>query len=54
MKEQDKIPEEQLSEVETGYLPEKEFSVMIVKMFKISEKEWRHKLRRYYKCLTKN
>ena len=30
-KEQDKIPE-QLSEVETGNLPEKEFRVMIVKM----------------------
>ena len=32
MKEQDKTPEEQLSEMETGNLPEKEFRVMIVKM----------------------
>ena len=32
MKEQDKTPEEQLSEVEIGKLPEKEFRVMIVKM----------------------
>ena len=32
MKEQDKTPEEQLSEVEIGNLPEKEFKVMIVKM----------------------
>ena len=31
-KEQHKTPEEQLSEVETGSLPEKEFRVMIVKM----------------------
>ena len=31
--EQDKNPE-QLSEVETGNLPEKEFKVMIVKMIK--------------------
>ena len=31
MKEQDKTPEE-LSEVEIGNLPEKEFRVMIVKM----------------------
>ena len=33
MKEQDKISEE-LSEVETGNLPEKELKVMIVKMIK--------------------
>ena len=32
MKEQDKTPEEQLSEVEIGNLPEKEFRVVIVKM----------------------
>ena len=31
MKEQDKTPEEQLSEVEIGNLPEEEFRVMIVK-----------------------
>ena len=31
-KEQDKIPEQQLSEVEIGNLPEKEFRVMIAKM----------------------
>ena len=31
-KEQDKTPEEQLSEVEIGNLPEKEFRVVIVKM----------------------
>ena len=32
MKEQDKTPEKQLNEVETGNLPEKEFTIMIVKM----------------------
>ena len=32
MKEQDKTPEKQLSEVEIGNLPEKEFRIMIVKM----------------------
>ena len=32
MKEQDKTPEEQLSEVEIGNLPKNEFRVMIVKM----------------------
>ena len=31
-KEQDKTPEEQLSKLEIGNLPEKEFKVMIVKM----------------------
>ena len=32
MQEQDKSPEEQLSEVEIGNLPEKEFRIMIAKM----------------------
>ena len=32
MKEQDKTPEKQLSEVEIGNLEEKEFRIMIVKM----------------------
>ena len=32
MKEQDKMPEKQLNEVEIGNLPEKEFRIMIVKM----------------------
>ena len=31
-KEQDKTPEEQLSEVEIGNLPSKEFRLMIVRM----------------------
>ena len=32
MKEQDKMPEKQLNEVEIGNLPEKEFRIMRVKM----------------------
>ena len=32
MKEQDKTGENQLNEVELGHLPEKEFTIMIVKM----------------------
>ena len=33
-KEQDKTPEEELSEVEIGNLPEKEFRVVMIKMIK--------------------
>ena len=33
MKEHDKTPEKQLKEVEIGNLPEKDFKIMIVKMF---------------------
>ena len=32
MKGQDKIPDKQLNEMETGNLPEKEFRIMILKM----------------------
>ena len=50
MKGQDKTSEKQLNEVEVGNLPEKiEFKIMIVKMTRISEKEWR----RGKKCLPK-
>ena len=34
MKKQDKTPEKQLSDVEIGNLPKKEFRVIIVKMIK--------------------
>jgi len=55
VKGQDKTPEKQLNEVETGNLPEDKFRIMIVKMIrimilKISEKEWR----RSKKCLPKS
>ena len=53
MKEQDKTPEEQLNEVEIGNLPEKEFRMMILKMMRTSEKEWRQISRKCKKCLTK-
>ena len=45
MKEQGKNPPDQTNEEEIGSLPEKEFRVMIVKMIKILETEWRK-----YKC----
>ena len=32
MKRQDKTPEKQLNEVETGNLPEKKFRIMVVKI----------------------
>ena len=54
MKKQDKTTEEQLSEVEIGNLPEKEFRIMIVKMIQDLGKEWRHRPRGYKKCLIKN
>ena len=34
MREEDKTPEEQLSEVELSNLPDKEFKVMIIKMLR--------------------
>ena len=46
MKEQGKNPPDQTNEEEIGSLPEKEFRVMIVKVSKILEIEWRkHKKR---------
>ena len=38
MKEQIKIPEKQLNVIEKGNVPEKEFRIMIVKMFQDLEK----------------
>ena len=49
MKGQDKIPENQLNNVETGNLPEREFRIMIVKMIRDLGKQWR----RCKKCLPK-
>jgi len=53
MKTQDKISEKQLNKEEIGNLPEKEFRIVIVKMIRISGKEWRQRLRRFKKCLPK-
>ena len=44
MKEQDKTPEKQLSEVEIGNLPEKEFRIMIVKMIQDLRKRMEAKI----------
>ena len=49
MKEQGKNPPDQTNEEEIGSLPEKEFRVMIGKISKILEIEWR----KYKKYLTK-
>ena len=48
-KEQGKNPPDQTNEEEKGSLPEKEFRVMIVKISKFLEIEWR----KYKKCLTR-
>ena len=53
-KEPDKTPEEQLSEVEIGNLPEKEFRIMIVKMIQDLRKRMEAQTKRYKKCLTKS
>ena len=50
MKEQGKKPSDQTNEEEIGSLSEKEFRVMIVKISKTLETEWR----KYKKRLTKN
>ena len=41
MKEQGKNPPDLINEEEIGSLPEKEFRIMIVKISKILEIEWR-------------
>ena len=53
IKEQDKTPEEKLSEVETGNLLENEFRVMIAKVILSLGKE-RQGTERGKKCLTKD
>ena len=49
MKEQGKNQPDITNEEEIGSLPEKEFRIMIVKISKILEIEWR----KYKKCLTR-
>ena len=47
VKEKDKTPEEQPSEVEIGNLTQKEFCAMTVKIIQdLRKKKWRHRLRR--------
>ena len=54
MKEQDKTPEEQLSEGEIGNLPEKEFRVMIVKMIKDLRKRMEAQIEKIQKLFNKD
>ena len=53
-KEQDKNPEEPLSEVEIENLPEKEFRVMIVKVIQDLRKRMTVQTKKNKKCLTKS
>ena len=53
MKKQDKTPEKQLNEVETGNLPEKQFIIMIVKMIQDLRKTMEAKIEKMQECLTK-
>ena len=53
MKEQDKTPEEQLSEVEIGNLPEKESRVTIVKMIQDLRKRMEAQTEKRKKCLKR-
>ena len=52
-KEQDKNPEEKLSEIEIGNLPEKEFRVMIVKMIQDIGKRMEAQTERIQEILNK-
>ena len=51
MKEQDKIPEKQLNEVEIGNLPQKEFKIMMVKMIQDLRKRMEKMLETFTKDL---
>ena len=54
MKEQDKTSEEQLSEVERGNLPEKEFRLMIVKMIQGVWKRMEAQIDKIQKMINKD
>ena len=54
MKEQDKIPEKQLNEVEIGNLPEKEFRIMIVKMIQDLGKRMEEKIEKMHEVSNKD
>ena len=53
VKEQDKIPEKQLNEVEIGNLPEKEFRIMIVKMIQDLRKRMEEMIRKIQEMFNK-
>ena len=54
MKEQDKTPEKQLSEVEIGNLPEKEFIITIVKMIQDLGKRMEAKIEKMQEMINKD
>ena len=54
MKEQDKTPEKQLNELEIGYLPEKEFRIMIVKMIQDLRKRMEAKIEKMQEMFKKH
>ena len=54
MKGQDKTPEKQLSEVETGNLPEKEFRIIIVKTIQDLGKRMEAKIKKLQEMFTKD
>ena len=54
MKGQDKTPEEQLYEVETGNLPEKEFRITIVKMIQDLGKRMQTMFEKMQEMFTKH
>ena len=54
MKEQDKTPEKQLNEVEIGNIPEKEFSIMIVKMIQDLGKRMEAKIEKMQEMFNKD
>ena len=53
MKEQNKTPEEQLSEVETGNLHEKEFRVMIEKIIQVLGKRMEAQIEKLQEMFNK-
>ena len=54
MKGQDKTPEKQICEVETGNIPEKEFRIMIVKMIQDLRKRMEANTEKMQEMLTKD
>ena len=54
VRRQDKIPEKQLNEVETGNLPEKEFRIMIVKMIQDLRKRMEANIKKMQEMFTKD
>ena len=54
MKGQNKTPEKQPKEVETGNLPEKEFRIMIVKMIQDLGKRMEAKIEKMQEMFTKD